>query len=232
MAFYSILYEKGKRDKNEDTVAIHKFTTLDGEVIMALVCDGCGGMDMGECASGYMTECIEDWFYLELPDRVRSGTGRRGIARDLKNRIFKAHEELRRYGAGIGKMLGTTLTVFLSVKDKYLILQSGDSAAYSIAAGSKCLTARHAEGGRLTRCMGSGKYNAPSMTLGHVKEGSAFLLVSDGMCHTLGETDYCGALSPRKIKDADAASRGLRTLADAAIRRGETDNISALYLHF
>ena len=61
MAFYSILYEKGKRDKNEDTVAIHKFTTLDGEVIMALVCDGCGGMDMGG-----MRQRIYDRMYRRL----------------------------------------------------------------------------------------------------------------------------------------------------------------------
>ncbi|MCR5208720.1 MAG: protein phosphatase 2C domain-containing protein [Lachnospiraceae bacterium] len=232
MAFYSILYEKGKREKNEDTVAIHKFTTIDGEVIMALVCDGCGGMDMGECASGYMTECIEDWFYSDLPDKVRRGTGRRGMARDLKNLIFRAHEEIRRYGAGLGKQLGTTLTLFISVNSRYLILQSGDSAAYSISKRSGCLTAKHAKGGRLTRCIGSGKYNAPSLTLGKIRAGSAFLLVSDGMCHTLEGRDYSGALMPQKIKDADAASRGLRTLADAAMRRGETDNISAVYLHF
>ena len=44
---------------NQDSLTLQQVLTGRGRVLMAAVCDGMGGLQQGETASGYMTERLQ-----------------------------------------------------------------------------------------------------------------------------------------------------------------------------
>ena len=48
---------------NQDSIVLHQVLTARGRVLMAAVCDGMGGLEQGEWASGYVTKRLLEWFY-------------------------------------------------------------------------------------------------------------------------------------------------------------------------
>ena len=59
----NVYWNKGAvRKSNQDSVLVLKALTSQGRVLLAAVCDGMGGMDRGEYASGYLTEELVTWF--------------------------------------------------------------------------------------------------------------------------------------------------------------------------
>ncbi|MDE6713697.1 MAG: hypothetical protein K2K20_08170, partial [Lachnospiraceae bacterium] len=80
------------------------------------------------------------------------------------------------------------------------------------------------------RCIGSGKYYPPDVMRGRIRKHMAFLVSSDGFWHHLKEEEIGNAFREGAVERAGWAEKRLRALAVKAIRRGETDNISAIYL--
>ncbi|MBE5895005.1 MAG: serine/threonine-protein phosphatase, partial [Lachnospiraceae bacterium] len=76
---YGVLYEKGCRERNQDSLALHRMMTQRGEVVLAAVCDGLGGMDAGEIASGYVAERLSIWFYEDLPDLLEKRRSKKAL---------------------------------------------------------------------------------------------------------------------------------------------------------
>ena len=55
------------KDTNQDSVLI-KHATVDGEeILLAVVCDGMGGLSKGELASATVIRAFSKWFDEELP---------------------------------------------------------------------------------------------------------------------------------------------------------------------
>ena len=52
---------------NQDSVLIKHASTDIGEVLMAIVCDGMGGLAKGELASATVVKAFSKWFDEELP---------------------------------------------------------------------------------------------------------------------------------------------------------------------
>ncbi|MBR5420534.1 MAG: serine/threonine-protein phosphatase [Lachnospiraceae bacterium] len=228
--YYAALHEKGRRENNEDSMAVHKMETKAGELTMALVCDGMGGEEAGELASGHVVERLSVWFYDELPELLRGSFSKGRIRKGLQRELFRVHEELRQYGHEHMLRCGTTMTLLLMVGRRYLLFQCGDSLAYCIRRKIRLLAPGQGNARGVERCIGIGRFVKPQMNSGIVPASGSFLLLSDGLTHFVGEEDYRVALSPKKLDGREEAQRALRELAKAALRRGETDNMSALYL--
>ena len=66
MRFTSEVYwDKGERILNEDSISLQEVRVKGEKVVFAVVCDGIGGLDYGEVASGFVTERMTEWFYKE-----------------------------------------------------------------------------------------------------------------------------------------------------------------------
>ncbi|MDE6712349.1 MAG: protein phosphatase 2C domain-containing protein, partial [Lachnospiraceae bacterium] len=132
MQTYGCLYERGQRESNQDSIALHKIVTLYGETVLAVVCDGMGGMDEGETASGYVTERLSCWFYEELPLLLERRLGMKWIARAIERKLFHLHIDLKEYGKRKRIVTGTTVSILLVIDKKYLICHLGDSVIYRL----------------------------------------------------------------------------------------------------
>ena len=227
--FYSILYEKGMRENNQDSIVLQRMRTRIGDVILAMVCDGLGGEACGETASGYVAEEVTRWYCEELPGLLIRAGGSRAVEHSLSRTLFHAHEALRQYGLQHGIRCATTMTLLLIVGEHLLTAQIGDSAAYRIGRKITPLTQRQGEQNRVEHCLGIGRYRAPVFRRGRIRRGYSYLLLSDGLLHGIAERDLAGVLAPARIPDARTAERGLKTLSDTVLRRGGRDNMSAVF---
>ena len=55
------------REKNEDSMLLMQADSSCGQVVMACVCDGMGGLERGEAASAAVVRTMRDWFAERLP---------------------------------------------------------------------------------------------------------------------------------------------------------------------
>ena len=155
---------------------------------------------------------------------------RQQIQRSLQRALFRIHEELRHYGLEHALRCGTTMTMLLLLDRRYISFQCGDSMAYRLGRAIRGVVKSQGNGQGLKQCIGIGRFVSPQMRCGRLSGRSALLLLSDGLTKKLNEQDYLSALSPAVIKQPEDAKRALRSLVRIAEKRGEQDNMSALYL--
>lgn len=239
----SVYWERGKRaGVNQDSVVLLQVLTARGRVLMAAVCDGMGGLDRGEWASGYVTGRLQEWFYESLLRAVQKKKPWWVIRRSLDRLVYHMQETLCLHGKREAIRLGTTMTVLVLWEKTYLLWNLGDSRAYRLygkdrgRAGktcAECMTKDHACGeNRLTKCVGSFDYERPDFRMGVLEVGQAVLLCSDGFRRRVTELELSQVLQPGQITEEEQAARRLREIGDACIRRGERDNLSAVYVKF
>ena len=228
--FYAVLHACGRRKGNQDSITLQRMVTRRGSVSMALLCDGMGGMDHGEIASGYVAERIGIWFYDVLPTQLKQGYRAAGVSRSLQRALFRIHEDLRQYGEQRGWHCGTTFTMVLLIGRRWQMFHLGDSAAYRLGRQAKRISFAHTGKGGLLRCIGIGRYHKPQEKRGHWFREGDFLLASDGMQHHLKDGDLNHALARERIADRGQAEKALQDLARIAAARGESDNMSAVYI--
>ena len=231
MQVYGCLYEKGMRESNQDSIALQKILTKKGEVILAALCDGMGGMEEGETASGYVAEKVSCWFYEELPMLLEKHTGRKIIKRSLCRKLFHLHVDLKEYGKKKNIITGTTVSILLIIGNRYMICHLGDSVVYLLNKRLRRMTNIHGNAAsQIHRCIGAGKFYPPDIIYGKVRRHTGFILASDGFDHMLEPSEIYCSLKDRFIKNGDWVEKRLRELARKAVQRGETDNISVIYL--
>ena len=56
-----------KKKTNQDSLCVKEASTPNGNILMALVCDGMGGLEKGEVASATIIKAFSKWFQEELP---------------------------------------------------------------------------------------------------------------------------------------------------------------------
>ena len=59
-----------RKNINQDSVLVKHAETELGEILLAVVCDGMGGMDKGELASATVIRSFATWFEQELPKEL------------------------------------------------------------------------------------------------------------------------------------------------------------------
>ena len=207
---------------------------------MRLGCVGMGGLFKGEMASGYVTERLQEWFYESLLRAIQRKKPYWVIRRSLDRLVYHMQEQLSQYAGQEHIQMGTTMTVLVLWEKTYLVWHLGDSRAYRICDSSRkrkgiscvsCMTRDHIHGqNRLTKCIGSFGYMRPDFRMGMLRGGQAIMLCSDGFRHYVTEEELSDVLRPGQIREEEQIVRRLREIGDACMKRGERDNLSAVYV--
>ncbi len=221
---------------------IQEILTRKGRILLAAVCDGMGGYEEGETASGFAAEELTAWLYGEivtlLQEKEREGMWKRSWYRCF----YQINRKLNLYAKKKDIFLGTTATVLFLYKRRYHLFHIGDSRAYharpSLFPSRRffSLTKDHISRNHLlSRCIGADRCDMPDYVTGRLRARSGregFLLCSDGLYRRITQQELADALRPGDFKGAEEKQikRRLRELAGRAYERGETDNISAVYI--
>ena len=202
------------KSTNQDSVLIKHASIDTGEVLMAIVCDGMGGLARGELASATVIREFARWFdedlpfELDEPDMQVIGGKWSLMLKDLNLKILE-------YGTQYGISLGTTFSGILFVGKHYLIAHVGDTRVYQIGSSLNQLTtdqtfvAREVSRGTMTaeqaktdkrrnlllQCVGASKTVEPQVICGTVEKG-AYMLCSDGFRHEITEAEIYESLNP------------------------------------
>lgn len=239
------------KDTNQDSVLIKQAAYDGGEVLMAVICDGMGGLSNGELASATVIRAFSKWFDEELPFELESidlsviGGKWSLLLKDLNVKIIDATKSYCRSG----DRMGTTFTGILFIDDKYVIAHVGDSRAYQIGSSVNQLTtdqtfvAREISRGTMTleqamndkrrnmllQCVGASDVVEPQIIIGKAEVG-AYMLCSDGFRHEISESEMYESLNPINLMNKNAMHSNARYLIEQVKTRGEKDNISVVLI--
>ncbi|MDE5717420.1 MAG: protein phosphatase 2C domain-containing protein [Lachnospiraceae bacterium] len=219
-------------EKNQDSVVLQQVLTRRGRVLLAAVCDGMGGAACGGEASGYAAEQLRAWYYTELFAMIRKNKRYWVIRRSLDRLVFHMQREMKRYAAQEEISLGTTMTVLVLWERTWLLWHLGDSRAYRLRGRHmEQLTEDHAqEAGQLTKCLGSFGSFTPQHKMGVLKPGEGILLCSDGFRRRVDGEELQEVMNPRGLTGEEQIGRRLKEIGETCMKRGEKDNLSAVYV--
>lgn len=234
------------RTTNQDSVLVKHASYNKGEVLMAIVCDGMGGLSKGELASATVIREFSKWFDDLLPYELENldmnvvGGKWSAMLKNLNSKILE-------YSKKNNSSMGTTFSGILFAEDKYLIVHVGDSRVYQIGATMNQLTtdqtfvAREISRGTMTieqaksdkrrnlllQCIGASTTVEPQVLIGNIEKG-AYLICSDGFRHEITENEMFESLNPVNLMNEKSMLNNTRYLIDLVKRRNEKDNISAV----
>ncbi len=234
------------KDTNQDSLLVKHGSYAGGEVLMAVVCDGMGGLAKGELASSTVIRTFAEWFDKELPYELENpdlnviGGKWSLMLKDLNVKIFE-------HGQANGLTMGTTFTGILFVGDDYLITHVGDTRVYHIGNGMEQLTldqtfvAREIRKGTMTveqaktdkrrnmllQCVGASDTLEPEVRIGKTSKG-AYMLCSDGFRHEVSEQEIYESLNPMNFINKEAMHANAKYLIELVKQRNEKDNISVI----
>lgn len=235
MGYISEAYwDKGKRAVNQDTISLQEVNIKGKKAVFALVCDGIGGLEGGEVASGFVAERMTEWFYKEALLMLKRHKGKRKIEKSGLRALYACNEEMTKFGEERGIKLGTTVTALLLMGRRYFLWHSGDTRAYRIMGNGfsgkmKRLTEDHTEDNHtLVRCIGSFEWKKPDVKSGYFFRKCVFLLCSDGFRNKVGEERIRDAMLPETLHGKEQIYKRLKEITEYVKRHGERDNISAV----
>lgn len=234
---------------NQDSLSIKVFSTTQGKVVFAMVCDGMGGLEQGELASKEVILALNQWFESSFLKIVSKGRfSKEWLWRQWEYEIAKIKHKMKEYGSRFGVAMGTTLSALLIYQNHYYVCHVGDSRIYRVCEELEQLTedhtyvAREVRMGRmtveqaeaatrrnvLTQCVGTLGEVYPQLLSGEIKENTTFLLCTDGLIHTVSEQEIGEHFAKEKIQRKEDVEKACRELTWAAMQRGESDNITVV----
>lgn len=243
--------DKGiQRETNQDACCVQVADTAMGEVSMAVMCDGVGGLSGGELASSSVVRRFVAWFRAELPGLVSSMGGEfdpAAIRTSWTSLIAVANEELRVTALREGAMMGTTLTGLIACAGAYLVAHVGDCRLYRIGRhDGTCLTkdqtlvarlleegviepkdvATHPGRNVILQAVGVTERLVPAFTEGVYTEDDLFVLCSDGAYGDMDGEDMRRVFGGVDRADERGLQRVCHTLLGDRMSEGATDNLS------
>lgn len=233
---------------NQDSLNV-KVITIGGEqVAFAVLCDGMGGLEKGELASASVVHAYEKWVLERLPALLSAGLRDDILRKEWEGIAGLCNEKIKDYGRRSAISLGTTAAVLLLTRERYYIMNVGDSRVYEIAGRLSVLTrdqtvvAREVEQGLLSleqarsdprrsvllQCIGSSEEVYPDFFFGEPKAGAVYMLCSDGFRHEITEAEIWEGFQPQTMLRAEQMKENeLRLIALNKLRQ-ERDNISVI----
>ncbi len=221
--------------KNEDSLAVAQARVRKREAAFLAVCDGIGGLEEGETASGFVAGQMSAWFWESALPLFRKKRWRKRAAQSALRELSRLQGAMEGYERQEGIRCGTTCTMVLVCGPRYLLLHTGDSGAYLVhAPGSRFrglrelkLTEDHVSQGKLCRCMGDFGFQRPDVHFGRMSRGSALLLCTDGFSRGAPEgffADWLFADRPAGERHSSDRPAGERHSSDRpAGERGAPD---------
>ncbi len=240
-----------RKTTNQDALTVKLYETKMGKVVLAVLCDGMGGLKKGEVASGTLIRRFEQWAGSCLADLIDVGVPDQEVRRQWEALIQTAGSDIMNYGEKQGLSMGTTVTAILLTPKRYYIVNVGDTRAYRINyVQAICLTRDHtvvereiqaghlsqAEAEKdprrnvLTQCVGASKVIYPEFFFGEAEKDMVYMLCSDGFRHEITEKEMYRLLNPSALQDEATMNRNARALIHLDKERQERDNISVVLI--
>lgn len=233
---------------NQDSFSVRQFRSNYGNVVLAVLCDGMGGLAKGEVASATLIRAFEKWSEHQLPQLLRNGLEEQALQRDWNQIITENNEKIKNYGKQTGINLGTTVTALLITGTRYHILNVGDTRAYEIADHIQVLTqdqtvvAQEIACGRLTpeeaerdprrsvllQCVGASETVQPDYFSGIPRQNAVYMLCSDGFRHQISPEEIYQYLNPACMTDSECMKKNMEALIELDKQRQERDNITVV----
>lgn len=235
------------KDTNQDSILIKHASVDNSEILLAVICDGMGGLSKGELASATVIRAFSKWFDEELPFELEF-VDMQVIGAKWALMLKELNAQILEYSRANGiEGVGTTFSGILFVDDKYVIAHVGDTRIYRIGSMLKQLTtdqtfvAREISRGTLTleqaktdkrrnlllQCVGASKMVEPEVICGQTEKG-AYMICSDGFRHEISENEMYESLNPINLMNKDAMHNNAKYLIEQVKNRGEKDNISVV----
>jgi len=237
-----------RKDVNQDSILVKHAKTGSYEVLLAIVCDGVGGLSKGELASATVIRAFSEWFEKELPHELNSldmqviGGKWELLIRDLNNQMLA-------YGQKFGVGLGTTFSGILFINNNYLIGHVGDTRVYYLGNSMYQLTEDHtvianeikngtlsveqaktdSRRNMLLQCIGASSVVTPQIIVGMVEPGT-YIVCSDGFRHEISEKEIFERLYAGNLTDKQMMHLQTRYLIELVKNRQERDNISVVLI--
>lgn len=233
---------------NQDSVLFKQGSYSGGEILMAIVCDGMGGLVKGELASATVIRAFAKWFDEEMPYELENldlhviGGKWSLMLKDLNVKIIE-------YAKKNHITMGTTFTGVLFVGDELVVAHVGDTRLYHISNGLRQITndqtfiAREIKNGTMTleqaktdkrrnmllQCVGASDILEPEVIIGKQEKG-AYILCSDGFRHEITEKEIIESLSPINLINKESMHANAKYLMELVKQRNEKDNISVVLI--
>ena len=258
MKFLSIAHSDVgiKKNINQDSILVKEAITDAGQVLLALVCDGMGGLAKGEVASATLVRAFSCWFEEKLPFMIYDSDGTtkeidyNELQREWNSLIDSVNHKIENYGVSFHAPCGTTVVALLLIGNTYYIVNVGDSRAYLVNNQFNQLTKDHTfvqreiDEGRLTKeeakthversvllqCVGASKIIVPDFFRGSFQSGDLFMLCSDGFRHAIEEEEFLKILDPSKLTTEKAMQDAAVYCTELNKQRKENDNISVIMI--
>jgi serine/threonine protein phosphatase PrpC len=233
---------------NQDSLLIKHGKYDGGEIMMAVICDGMGGLAKGEVASATVIKRFARWFDEELPYELANvdmgiiGAKWELLIRELNATIYQHVTPLK-------LSMGTTFTGVLFINDDFLVVHVGDTRLYKIDSSIIQMTedqtfiAQEIRAGRMTpeqakvdkrrnmllQCIGASDSVMPQIITGKATKGT-YMLCSDGFRHEISPKEMYESLNPVNLINKEAMHANAKYLIEQVKRRREKDNISVILI--
>lgn len=244
---------------NQDSWCALVASTSLGDVALAVVCDGVGGLSSGELASSTAVTAFSTWFERDLPGLAASSLAHAGrmdlaaVADAWRTMLERLNRTIGDYGRAHGARLGTTVTALLVCQGRYVAGQVGDCRAYRVTGGvieqlteDQTLAARAVREGSVTKSealripqgsvllqsVGTQSQLRPEFSYGEIRSGDHVIVCCDGFYRRLGDEGIRAAYA--EVTPGDEASLAATTerLIQQDMDQGERDNLTAVCLSF
>ena len=239
-----------QKKTNQDSLLLMQAQTGAGDVLLGVLCDGMGGLEKGEVASGNLVSRFRDWFYTQLSGLLQQPEFSLSLSESWNRLIQEENRRIAAYGALHSVSLGTTVTAVLLVGRAYYILNVGDCRVYQLSDTIYQLTKdqtwvqNELDAGRLTleqaltdprqnvllQCVGASSQVHPDFLAGTLQEQDRLLLCCDGFRHQVSPGEIYRGLNQQAAPTRQEMEQGLRYLVDLNKQRNEVDNITAILI--
>ena len=236
------------KQTNQDSYHVRVLSAPQGRMVLAVLCDGMGGLAKGEIASASVVNAFLRWSETRLPALLANGLSDAVIREEWCGLAVDFNEKIKLYGKRLGASVGTTLTALLLTENRYYIINVGDTRVYELTDRVRVLTrdqtvvAREVELGNLTpeqaekderrsvllQCIGASNAVYPEMFFGDTRLDAVYMLCSDGFRHEISPDEIYAYLNPGVMLDADGMTRNMETLIAMNKQRNERDNITVV----
>ncbi len=230
-----------KNNPNEDTFILEK---MEDGCLLAVVCDGMGGANAGEIASGLASKT-----FMGFLSEKYSGWNENQLKKNMREAVSRANKAV--FDASVGESglsgMGTTIVAaFINEEGEAVLANVGDSRAYLVGEEGLCQLThdhslvnemilrgeiskleahRHPSRNLITRAVGVEPEVKCDIYTHKAKKGDFILLCSDGLSDQVSEPEIY-----YEIYESGHPELACQSLVELANSRGGSDNITMILI--
>lgn len=236
------------KNTNQDSLTVKVLSTAIGKMSFAVLCDGMGGLAMGEVASASVIRAFDAWVKEQLPRLCTAPLDEDVIRAQWEKILLDQNAAIKTYGGRLGVRLGTTAVVMLLTDTNYYVMNVGDSRAYELTdtlaqlTADQTFVAREVALGNMTpeqaevderrsvllQCIGASEEVFPDFFVGEAKLGATYMLCSDGFRHEITPDEIFAKFQPAALMSEADMNGNTLELIELNKQRNERDNISVV----